>query len=170
MKANMRTLLLTGATGFVGRAVYPALVAAGWSVRGLTRDAARARARFPAVAWVEGDVSDAAACARALEGCSAALYLVHGIGAGADYHAQEVHAAETFARAANAAQVGRLAREVVIGLTEDLLAADDRFWSLIDHPHRLSFAGAAARALAAKGSAAAVPGIWGTVERARRRP
>ena len=37
-----RSLLLTGATGFVGGAVRPALAREGWRVRCLTRDAARA--------------------------------------------------------------------------------------------------------------------------------
>jgi hypothetical protein len=60
-----------------------------------------------------------------------------------------------------------VAREVVIGLTEDLLAADDRFWRLIDHPNRLPFADAARRALDAERSRRPVPGPWGAIERAR---
>ena len=43
-----------------------------------------------------------------------------------------------------------VAREVVVGLTEDLLAQDDRFWQLIGHPHRLTFAEAARLALDAE--------------------
>jgi uncharacterized protein YbjT (DUF2867 family) len=101
-------LLLTGATGFVGRATVPALHTRGWRVRGLTRDAARARAREPGLEWVQGDVSDPDACARALDGCRAAVYLVHSIGASADYQGQEVRAAETFAAAAAAAGVERV--------------------------------------------------------------
>ncbi|MFO7591106.1 MAG: NAD-dependent epimerase/dehydratase family protein, partial [Acidimicrobiia bacterium] len=42
--ANDRTILLTGATGFVGRALRPVLESAGWHVRGLTRNVERARA------------------------------------------------------------------------------------------------------------------------------
>ena len=38
-----RSLLLTGATGFIGGAVRPALAHEGWRVRCLTRDAARAQ-------------------------------------------------------------------------------------------------------------------------------
>ncbi|HSN86835.1 MAG TPA: NAD(P)H-binding protein, partial [Thermoanaerobaculia bacterium] len=52
-----RGLLLTGATGFVGGAVRPALVAKGWHVRCLTRDAEQARRRAPELDWVQGDVS-----------------------------------------------------------------------------------------------------------------
>ncbi|HMI94220.1 MAG TPA: NAD(P)H-binding protein [Polyangiales bacterium] len=105
---DSRTLLLTGATGFVGSAVRSALAADGWRVRCLTRDAARARRTEPAVEWVQGDVGDPAACAAALEGCRAALYLVHGIGEGADYHRTEVAAASTFSTAAAAAGVERI--------------------------------------------------------------
>ena len=88
-----RSVLLTGATGFVGGAVRPALAREGWRVRCLTRDAARARARSPRSTGSQGDVADPASCARALDGCQAALYLVHGIGEGADYRRREVEAA-----------------------------------------------------------------------------
>src|SRR6188768_1009921 len=103
-----RSVLLTGATGFVGGAVRPALAANGWRVRCLTRDATRARRHAPDLDWVQGDVSDEASCAAALDGCRAALYLVHGIGEGGDYHRHEVMAASTFSRAAAAAGVRRI--------------------------------------------------------------
>ncbi len=313
-----RWLLLTGATGFVGGAVRPALAHEGWRVRCLTRDVPRAMRLQPDLNWVQGDVADLASCARALDGCQAALYLVHGIGQGGDYHRHEVTAAATFAKAAAAAGIERIvylggvapigagsdhlrsrldvgealragsvktielrasmivghgslswlivrdlaarlpfmvlprwlksrtqpvaidnvvvalvraldlpleasawfdipgpvtlsgkeileetarvmglrhprmiavpflsprlsslwvrfvtraqwsvAREVVIGLTEDLLARDDRFWTLVDHPHRLSFAEAARRALDAERGDHRVRGTWGAIERAR---
>lgn len=313
-----RTLLLTGATGFVGGALRPHLSASGFQVRCLTRDVARARARMPAVDWVQGDVGDPQACARALEGCDAAFYLVHGMGEGPDYHAREVRAAQGFGQAAASAGVQRIvylggvapsgagsehlrsrlevgqvlrdgpvetlelrasmivghgslswrivrdlaarlpvmvlprwlrsrtepvaiddvvvalcrglslpltqsawfdipgpaalsgkeileqtarvmnlrhpimidvplltphlsslwvrfvtgaqwsvAREVVVGLTEDLLAHDARYWQLIEHPQRVSFAQAAQRALEAERCADSVPGAWGAIERAR---
>ena len=313
-----RSLLLTGATGFVGGAVRPALAAQGWRVRCLTRDAARVRRREPGLDWVQGDVGDPTSCTAALNGCQAALYLVHGIGEGADYHRQEVMAAATFSKAAAAAGVERIvylggvaptgagsehlrsrldvgealragtvktielrasmivgsgslswlivrdlaarlpvmvlprwlksrtqpvaiddvvialgsaldlplaasawfdipgpatlsgkeilaetarvmglrhprmievpllsprlsslwvrfvtraqwsvAREVVVGLTEDLLATDERFWQLIGHPPRLSFAEAARRALDAEDGDSRVQGAWGAIERVR---
>jgi uncharacterized protein YbjT (DUF2867 family) len=103
-----RWMFLTGATGFVGGAVRPALAANGWRVRCLTRDAARARKRAPGVAWVQGDVAAPDSYAAALEGCQAAVYLVHGIGAGSDYHQHEVTAASAFSRAAARAGVERI--------------------------------------------------------------
>ncbi|HBL26694.1 MAG TPA: NAD-dependent epimerase [Acidobacteria bacterium] len=317
--AEARIVLLTGATGFVGGAVRPELEARGWRVRCLTRDAEGARRRAPELDWVQGDVSDPASCARALAGCRAALYLVHGMGEGGGYKEREVAAATGFSRAAAAAGVERLvylggvaprgtasvhlssrldvgaalragpvptielrasmivgrgslswlivrdlaarlpvmvlprwlksrtepvaiddvvvalvraldlplpastwfdvpgpeilsgqeileqtarvlglrrprmvavpflsprlsslwvrfvtrarwsvAREVVVGLTEDLLAHDDRFWRLIDHPHLVPFSEAARRALQAERREGPVPGAWGAVERALR--
>jgi uncharacterized protein YbjT (DUF2867 family) len=284
----------------------------------MTRNLALAREREPALDWVEGDVADAGSCARALDGCQAAVYLVHGIGAGADYHQHEVAAARTFGQAAAAAGVERIvylggiapagpgsdhlrsrldvgqalragpvktielrasmivgygslswlivrdltarlpfmvlpqwlksrsqpvavsdvvialvralelplaasawfdlpgpralsgkdiledtaramglahprmievsflsprlsslwvrfvtraqwsvAREVVVGLADDLLAQDDGFWRLIDHPTRLTFQEAARAALDAERSQERVGGTWGAIERAR---
>ena len=61
-----------------------------------------------------------------------------------------------------------VAREIVVGLTSDLLAGDDRFWRLIDHEARLGFADAAARALAAERREAPIAGGgWARIERAR---
>jgi uncharacterized protein YbjT (DUF2867 family) len=315
-----RRLLLTGATGFVGAAVHPALAAAGWRVRCLTRNAQAARRRRPDLDWVEGDVADAGAMTSALQGCQAALYLVHGMGEGNDFERRDRDGASIFARAAAGAGVGRIvylggmapregqrsphlrsrlevgevlragpvpaielrasmivghgslswlivrdlaarlpmmvlpawlrsltqpiaiddvvtalvgaleapvsgsawfdiggpdvlsgkqildetasvlglhrpwaislpvltprlsslwvrvvtrarwavAREVVVGLTHDLLAHDTRLWSLIGHERRLPFAEAARRALAAEGRESAMTGPWALVERIRR--
>jgi hypothetical protein len=60
-----------------------------------------------------------------------------------------------------------VAREVVVGLTEDLLAKDSRFWQLAGHSHLLSFAEAAKLALIAEGGQGRIPGIWGAIERLR---
>ncbi|MGZ5494957.1 MAG: NAD-dependent epimerase/dehydratase family protein, partial [Thermoanaerobaculia bacterium] len=79
------TVLLTGASGFVGGRLHPLLVKQGWTVRCLTRDASRSREAFPDRDWVEGDVRDAGALARALQGCQAACYLVHEMGAAHDF-------------------------------------------------------------------------------------
>jgi hypothetical protein len=55
----------------------------------------------------------------------------------------------------------------VVGLTEDLLARDDRFWELIDHPQRLSFAEAARVALDSERRDRRSRGAWNAVERLR---
>ena len=104
--SEVRRVLITGATGFVGGAVQPALRAAGWQLRGLTRG--DAPAPRPDMEWVKGDIADESAVRRALEGCEAALYLVHGMGDGADFHRREVAAARGFARATAAAGVRRV--------------------------------------------------------------
>jgi uncharacterized protein YbjT (DUF2867 family) len=110
--APPRTVLLTGATGFVGRAVLPALAAAGWRVRCLTRDAKRARLRLQGLDWVEGDVRDEPSCRRAIAGCQAALYLVHSMGErgreGETFADREVASAQTFARAAAEEHLARI--------------------------------------------------------------
>jgi uncharacterized protein YbjT (DUF2867 family) len=101
-------VLLTGATGFVGAGLYRSLRAARWKVRCLTRRPDAARARWPEREWAGGDVGDARSMSRALEGCRSALYLVHGIGAGAGWAEREVRAAEIFARAAARAGLERI--------------------------------------------------------------
>ena len=42
----MKTLLVTGATGFIGRTLVPRLLGAGYHVRVVTRSAAGARVGF----------------------------------------------------------------------------------------------------------------------------
>ena len=103
-------LLITGATGFVGSAVAPAAAAAGWQVRCLARKAKAVPAPRTDLtsSWVVGEVGDRAAATRALEGCEAALYLVHGLGERPAGDGREVAAATTFARAAADAGVRRI--------------------------------------------------------------
>jgi uncharacterized protein YbjT (DUF2867 family) len=60
-----------------------------------------------------------------------------------------------------------VAREVVVGLADDLLARDDQFWRLIDHPNRLTFAEAARVALSTERRQQPVAGTWGAIELAR---
>jgi uncharacterized protein YbjT (DUF2867 family) len=107
--APPRTVLLTGATGFVGRAAYDAMTAAGWAVRCMTRDAGRAARQWPGRTWVSADVADEAATTRALEGCDRACYFVHGMaGGGAAFRQTEVAQATAFRRAAERTGVRRI--------------------------------------------------------------
>ena len=61
-----------------------------------------------------------------------------------------------------------VARNVVVGLTHDLLAADQGLWPIIDHGPRLSFSEAAQRALLAESATTQPRGPWGVVERFRQ--
>jgi uncharacterized protein YbjT (DUF2867 family) len=100
-------VLVTGATGFVGRAVVPALVAAGHAVRATARDPAARRRR--GVEWVRADLGRPADLPRALDGAGTALFLVHGMASGrTDYAEEERRAAAAFAREAERAGVARI--------------------------------------------------------------
>ncbi len=73
----MATILLTGATGFVGSHVLFALQAAGHEVRCATRSLDESRAKAPQLTWVEADLERPDTLTPALTGCDAAVFLVH---------------------------------------------------------------------------------------------
>jgi uncharacterized protein YbjT (DUF2867 family) len=100
-------VLVAGATGFVGRALVPALLAAGHAVRGTTRQ--RAGGLDRRVEWVEADLSRPRELPRALEGTRAAIFLVHGMASGRDDYAEEERrSAAAFAREAEQAGLSRI--------------------------------------------------------------
>ena len=106
--AVTRQMLLTGATGFVGSRLYPVLAQRGFAVRCLTRDAAKARERFPERDWVEANVADRASLRKALDGCQAAYYLVHEMGTAGNFRERESSSARAFAEAAAEAGLERI--------------------------------------------------------------
>jgi uncharacterized protein YbjT (DUF2867 family) len=72
-----RRVFLTGATGFVGHAVIPALRAHGYAVRCLVRRGSELDLRgLEAIERVEGDVLSPAALERDMEGCDTVVHLV----------------------------------------------------------------------------------------------
>ncbi|WP_448615190.1 NAD(P)H-binding protein [Modestobacter sp. URMC 112] len=97
-------VLVTGASGFVGSRLGPALEEAGHEVRAMTRRPERYSGAGTPVA---GDVGDESSLAGALEGCDAAYYLVHSLDA-ADFQERDAAAARSFARAAAAAGLRRI--------------------------------------------------------------
>lgn len=68
----MKTLALTGATGFVGKATLDHALASGHRVRALTR---REQAPRDGVTWVAGSLDDETALARLAEGADAVLHI-----------------------------------------------------------------------------------------------
>ena len=84
-------VLITGATGFVGSHVTVALAANGHTVRCATRSPEQARSNNPDLEWVELDLLQPETILPALDGCDAAVFLVHSMGPGhsADYPERE---------------------------------------------------------------------------------
>jgi uncharacterized protein YbjT (DUF2867 family) len=106
-----RRILVTGATGFIGRPLARRLLDDGFEVRCLVRDPRGEAAAALEAAGCElavADLTRPAGLAEALTGVEAAYFLVHMIGGGEEYPAIERAAAARFARAALAAGVERL--------------------------------------------------------------
>ena len=101
-------ILLTGATGFVGRNLYPRLVERNYQVRCATRDAARAERKWPHRQWVQMDVERPVSLRRALQGCDAAYYLVHRMADVGDFESEEARGAMNFLEAATDLGVRRI--------------------------------------------------------------
>jgi uncharacterized protein YbjT (DUF2867 family) len=101
-----RRVLLTGATGFVGRHLHPSLVAAGHSVRSATRRPEEVG--DPDREWVRLDLHDGAGLEPALREIDVVYYLVHGMAEGQGYRQREHDAAERLVAAAADAGVSRI--------------------------------------------------------------
>ena len=112
-------VLVTGASGFVGGRLAPALEEAGHEVRAMTRHPDRYQGAGTPVA---GDVSDESSLRAALDGCDAAYYLVHSLDS-ADFQERDADAARSFARAASDAGVGRIVYLGGLGDDSDQLSA-----------------------------------------------
>lgn len=106
------TVLVTGASGYVGAALVPRLQALGLPVRAFARDPARvAAAGVRDVEVVTGDAVTGAGLDDALDGVDVAYFLIHSMEAAAatdGFASRERVAAERFARAARAAGVRRV--------------------------------------------------------------
>jgi uncharacterized protein YbjT (DUF2867 family) len=113
------TVLVSGASGFVGRRLCPALIEAEVEVRAMTRrpDTYRGEGKP-----VRADVADPVSVRTALEGCDAAYYLVHSL-ANADFEKKDAEAARTFGRAAAESGVERIVYLGGLGDDSDTLSA-----------------------------------------------
>jgi uncharacterized protein YbjT (DUF2867 family) len=109
-----KTVVVTGASGFIGSRLAQALALAGYEVRAMTRHPERYKGAGGGVA---GDVADPDSLDSALRGAAAAYYLVHSLGSD-DFAAKDAAGARNFAAAS-----GRAGLERVIYLGG--LGADD---------------------------------------------
>jgi uncharacterized protein YbjT (DUF2867 family) len=103
------SVLVTGATGYVGSELIPELLRRGRSVRALVRHPERAT--LPSgVAVHRGDAVEGSGLTEALAGCDTAYYLIHSMGRGSpeDFAARDRQAAVNFGKAARTAGVSRV--------------------------------------------------------------
>lgn len=105
-----KTVLVTGATGYIGGRLVPRLLEAGHTLKVLVRSPDK----IAGVPWrdkvevVESSLDDGDALRKALDGVQVFYYLVHSMAAGAGFEAKEKAMAGIAAQAAADAGVGRI--------------------------------------------------------------
>jgi uncharacterized protein YbjT (DUF2867 family) len=108
VRERPQQVLLTGATGFIGRNLHPVLRKLGHRVISGSRNPDRARQAFPGHEFRHLEVTDLASIEAAMEGCQAAFYLVHAMAGGRGYEDVERRSAVAFRVAAERAGVQRI--------------------------------------------------------------
>jgi uncharacterized protein YbjT (DUF2867 family) len=107
---SKRRCLVTGATGYIGGHLAPALLDAGHAVRALARDPDKLRD----ATWrdraevVRGDLGDVGSLCAAFDGVDVVYYLVHSMGTSSDFVAEEARSAHNVVTAAKQAGVRRI--------------------------------------------------------------
>lgn len=106
----MPSVLVLGATGYIGGRLVPRLVRAGYKVRALARDPAKIAGRgWSDVEMVRGDLLDPDSIRASLDGVGVVYYLVHSMSsAGEDFAERDRVAASNLALAAKRSGVQRI--------------------------------------------------------------
>jgi uncharacterized protein YbjT (DUF2867 family)/tryptophan-rich sensory protein len=109
-RTTPRTALVTGATGYIGGELVPALLDAGWRVRVLTRRSSRLDGQpwHEDVEVVEGDATSPDDLGRALDGPEVAYYLLHSMDGQGSFVERDRTMAQGFAAAAADAGTSRV--------------------------------------------------------------
>ena len=116
-------VLVTGATGYIGGRLVPALLLAGHDVRCVARLPERLAGRFPGVDIVQGDVFDLTSMRAALDGIDVAYYLIHSMAAhDGDFAESDRIAAGIFGDAARDAGVKRIVFLGGLGIDDSSLS------------------------------------------------
>ncbi|MFP4229211.1 MAG: SDR family oxidoreductase [Salinivenus sp.] len=113
--SSISTVLVTGATGYVGGRLVPCLLREGYRVRCFVRDADRLRAQpwGDQVEVAVGDALEADTVPPAMENVDAVYYLIHSLGSGEDEFAERDRRAATNIR--TAAETAGVERIVYLG-------------------------------------------------------
>src|SRR4051812_2669471 len=133
------TVLLTGATGYIGGRLLRRLEEGGRTVRCLSRHPERVVVASRTTEVVCGDCLDEASLAPALAGVQVAYYLVHSMAAGRSFAALDRQAAEHFGRAAARAGVRRII--YLGGLTDNIESLSTHLRSRADTGNALRLGG-----------------------------
>lgn len=109
MNESNPTVLLTGATGYVGGRLLPLLEAGGLKVRCVCRRPQNMSERVaPGTEVVAGDLLDAQSLPPVLKGIETAYYLIHSMSSSGSFEQQDRTAAANFGKAARDAGVQRI--------------------------------------------------------------
>ena len=109
-RTDLGTILVTGASGYIGGRLVPELVARGYRVRAMVRGQETGDLiSWPEVEVVTADALDPVSLARALAGVSVAYYLIHSMVLGPEEFARaDLLSARNFREAAQDAGVERI--------------------------------------------------------------